>query len=137
MSKCGAWDEMRGRITDELLHEFAIVAPPERVAESLLTKYGDVFTRTGFYASYPVPPGFWSPSCATYRRGVRRSRQWQPPLQLSDLTHSSTNRIRPSDPLTDVYEIGPPAIVADGGRQHLGTVQVLVDGGFREPGLAR
>jgi hypothetical protein len=27
----------------------------------LLATYGDVFTRTGFYAPYPVPDGFWDP----------------------------------------------------------------------------
>jgi hypothetical protein len=44
-----------------MLHEFAIVAPPDQVAERLLTRYGDVFTRTGFYAPYSVPDGFWEP----------------------------------------------------------------------------
>ena len=44
---------------------------PERVAESLLTKYGDVFTRTGFYAPYPVPPGFWEPIVREVQAGVR------------------------------------------------------------------
>jgi probable F420-dependent oxidoreductase len=61
LSKRGAWEEMGGRITDEMLHEFAIVAPPQRVAEELFGKYGDVFTRTGCYAPYPVPEGFWQP----------------------------------------------------------------------------
>jgi probable F420-dependent oxidoreductase len=61
MSKRGEWDEMGRRITDEMLHEFAIVAPPGQVAERLLARYGDVFTRAGFYAPYPVPDGFWEP----------------------------------------------------------------------------
>jgi probable F420-dependent oxidoreductase len=61
LSKRGEWDEMGRRITDEMLHEFAIVAPPDQIAERLLAKYGDVFTRTGFYAPYPVPDEFWRP----------------------------------------------------------------------------
>jgi probable F420-dependent oxidoreductase len=61
MSKRGEWDEMSRRITDEMLHEFAIVAPPDQVAERLLALYGDIFTRTGLYAPYPVPEGFWEP----------------------------------------------------------------------------
>jgi len=61
LSKRGEWDEMGRRITDEMLHEFAIVAPPDKVAEQLVAKYGDVFTRTGFYAPYPMPEGFWEP----------------------------------------------------------------------------
>jgi probable F420-dependent oxidoreductase len=61
LSKQGEWNEMGRRITDEILHEFAIVAPPDKVAEQLLAKYGDVFTRASFYAPYPVPDGFWEP----------------------------------------------------------------------------
>jgi len=61
LSKRGEWDQMGRLITDEMLHEFAIVAPPDQVAERLLTRYGDVFTRTGFYTPYSVPDGFWEP----------------------------------------------------------------------------
>jgi probable F420-dependent oxidoreductase len=61
MSKRGEWEAMGRRITDEMLHEFAIVAPAEQVAEQLLARYGDVFTRTGFYAPYAMPEGFWEP----------------------------------------------------------------------------
>jgi probable F420-dependent oxidoreductase len=64
LSKRGEWDEMGRRITDEMVHEFAIVAPPDKVASELLIRYGDVFTRTGFYAPYPVPDGFWEPIIA-------------------------------------------------------------------------
>ena len=61
LSKRGEWDEMGRRITDEVLHEFAIVAPPNKVAGQLLARYGDIFTRTGFYSPYPLPEGFWEP----------------------------------------------------------------------------
>ncbi len=61
LSKRGEWDEMGRRITDEMLHEFAIIAPPDQVAEQLLAKYGEIFTRTGFYAPYLVPANFWQP----------------------------------------------------------------------------
>ncbi|MBV8966576.1 MAG: TIGR03617 family F420-dependent LLM class oxidoreductase [Mycobacteriaceae bacterium] len=61
MSKRGEWDEMGRLITDDMLHEIAIVAPPGQVAERLLAKYGDVFTRTGFYAPYAMTDGFWEP----------------------------------------------------------------------------
>lgn len=70
LAKRGAWDDMGRRVTDELLHEFAIVAPPERVAEQLLTRYGDIFTRTGCYAPYPVPDGFWEPIMREVRAGI-------------------------------------------------------------------
>lgn len=65
MSKRGQWSAMGSRITDEMLHEFAIVAPPDQVAERLLAMYSDVFTRTGFYAPYRVADGFWDPIKAT------------------------------------------------------------------------
>ncbi|OBY32534.1 TIGR03617 family F420-dependent LLM class oxidoreductase [Mycolicibacter kumamotonensis] len=71
LSKRNAWDEMGRRITDEMLHEFAIVAPPRRVAEEVLARYGDVLTRTGCYAPYPVPEGFWQPIMYEVRTGVR------------------------------------------------------------------
>lgn len=60
LSKQGDSDEMGRRIDDDVLHAFAIVAPPAQVAARLLESYGDIFTRTGFYAPYPVPDGFWS-----------------------------------------------------------------------------
>jgi probable F420-dependent oxidoreductase len=77
LSKRGEWDQMGLLITDEMLHEFAIVAPPDEVAERLLTRYGDVFTRTGFYASYPMPDGFWEPIVHELQTAslVRDSRQ--------------------------------------------------------------
>jgi alkanesulfonate monooxygenase SsuD/methylene tetrahydromethanopterin reductase-like flavin-dependent oxidoreductase (luciferase family) len=59
LSKRGEWDEMGRRITDEMLHEVAIVAPPDQVAERLLNQYADIFARTGFYAPYPAADGFW------------------------------------------------------------------------------
>jgi probable F420-dependent oxidoreductase len=61
LSKRGEWEEMGRRITDEMVHEFAIVASPDQIADRLLARYGDIFTRTGFYAPYPVPEGFWEP----------------------------------------------------------------------------
>lgn len=61
LSKRGEWDEMGRRITDDMLDAFAVVAPPSDVARQLLARYGDIFTRTGFYAPYPAPDGFWDP----------------------------------------------------------------------------
>jgi probable F420-dependent oxidoreductase len=60
-SKRGEWSAMAELITDEMLHTFAIVASPDDVAPALLDRYGAVYTRTGFYAPYPMPKGFWDP----------------------------------------------------------------------------
>ena len=45
LSKRGEWDEMATRITDEILHEFAIVAKPDEVVPALKKRFGDVFDR--------------------------------------------------------------------------------------------
>ena len=45
LSKRGEWDEMATRITDEMLDEFSIIAPPDRVVPELKGRFGDVFDR--------------------------------------------------------------------------------------------
>jgi probable F420-dependent oxidoreductase len=70
LSKRGEWDEMGRRIDDDVLGEFAVVAPPDQVAERLMARYGDVFTRLGFYAPYPTPDGFWEPIMRQVQAGV-------------------------------------------------------------------
>ena len=61
LSKRGEWDEMGRRVTDDVLDAFAVVAAPSDVPRQLLARYGDIFTRTGFYAPYPAPDGLWDP----------------------------------------------------------------------------
>jgi probable F420-dependent oxidoreductase len=61
LSKRGEWDEMGRRISDEVLDAFAVVAPPDQVAAGVLSRYGDLFTRCGLYAPYPLPDEFWRP----------------------------------------------------------------------------
>jgi probable F420-dependent oxidoreductase len=69
LSKRGEWDEMGRRISDEVLDAFAVLAPPDQVAERVLARYGDIFTRTGFYAPYPTPDGFWEPIARRVQAG--------------------------------------------------------------------
>ena len=45
LSKRGEWDEMATRISDEMIDEFAIIAPPDRVVPALKERYGDLFDR--------------------------------------------------------------------------------------------
>lgn len=55
MSKQGRWQEMGELITDDLLHAFAVVAAPDRVAEGILSRYLGLVDRTG--AAYQgLPP---------------------------------------------------------------------------------
>ena len=59
MSKEGKWQEMGELITDEILHTFAVVAEPEKVAAGLEERYGDVVQRISFYAPYASDPERW------------------------------------------------------------------------------
>jgi probable F420-dependent oxidoreductase len=59
MSKEGKWKEMGELITDEILHTFAVVAEPEKVATGLEGRYGDVVQRISFYAPYASDPARW------------------------------------------------------------------------------
>ena len=46
---------------DHVLRELCGLLRNDVRAEELLARYGDVFTRTGVYAPYPLPDGFWQP----------------------------------------------------------------------------
>lgn len=59
LSKKGSWVEMGNLITDEILHNFAVVAEPEKVATELLRRYGDVVQRISFYAPYKSDTERW------------------------------------------------------------------------------
>jgi probable F420-dependent oxidoreductase len=61
MSKRGEWDAMGTKIADDVLDAVAVVARPDQVARGILDRYGDIFTRCGFYAPYSVGDGFWEP----------------------------------------------------------------------------
>ncbi|NJC74262.1 LLM class F420-dependent oxidoreductase [Planosporangium thailandense] len=60
MSKQGRWDDMTDAIDDEVLRAFAVVGEPERVADEILRRYGDVVTRISFYAPYESDPDRWA-----------------------------------------------------------------------------
>ena len=59
MSKEGKWQEMGELITDEILHTFAVVAEPEKLAAGLEERYGDIVQRISFYAPYASDPNRW------------------------------------------------------------------------------
>jgi len=59
MSKEGKWQEMGDLITDEILHTFAVVAEPEKLAAGLDERYGDIVQRLSFYAPYASDPDRW------------------------------------------------------------------------------
>jgi len=55
MSLQGKWDEMAGVIPDEMLNEFAVVAPYDRVAGAVKERYGGLVDRVGFGAEIRTP----------------------------------------------------------------------------------
>ena len=61
LARRGAWNEMAGCITDEMLQSFAVVAPAEELAASLRTRYNGLADRLMLYL--PFRPGerddFW------------------------------------------------------------------------------
>jgi hypothetical protein len=54
MVRGGEWERIGEVITDEMLAEFALSAPPERMAAALRERYAGLLDRVSFYD--PVPP---------------------------------------------------------------------------------
>jgi probable F420-dependent oxidoreductase len=52
LSKQGKWDEMGTLIDDDVLDAFAVVGSPERVAELVHERVGDIVDRVSFYTPY-------------------------------------------------------------------------------------
>lgn len=61
LSKQGQWQEMGELIDDEVLHAFAVVAEPDRLAAGVHARWGDVSDRIMFYAPYRTDPDTWLP----------------------------------------------------------------------------
>lgn len=55
MSKRGEWLEMAASISDEMLNEFAVVAPPSELAARVKERYDGLLDRVGYY--FPFVPG--------------------------------------------------------------------------------
>ncbi|MCB9456249.1 MAG: TIGR03617 family F420-dependent LLM class oxidoreductase [Anaerolineaceae bacterium] len=54
MSRQGKWDEMWREISDEMLHEIAVVAPPDELPYKLKERYNGLLDRVGYY--FPFKP---------------------------------------------------------------------------------
>jgi hypothetical protein len=59
MSKEGRWGEMGDLIDDEILQEFAVVAPLDQVAAGLIERWGDALGRISFYTPYESDTSQW------------------------------------------------------------------------------
>jgi probable F420-dependent oxidoreductase len=71
LSRRGGWMEMPNLISDEMLHTFAIVAPPDGIAEELTKRYAGLADRVTLYV--PLIPGdrdeFWRGLATQLREG--------------------------------------------------------------------
>jgi probable F420-dependent oxidoreductase len=61
LSKQGKWAEMGELIDDDVLDAFAVVAEPDKLADGIKARFGDLATRISFYAPYQSDPGTWLP----------------------------------------------------------------------------
>ncbi|HEY3140704.1 MAG TPA: LLM class flavin-dependent oxidoreductase, partial [Acidimicrobiales bacterium] len=69
LSKEGKWVEMGTLIDDDILHTFAVVAEPEKIAPEMIRRYGDAVDRLNFYAPYESDPERWRGVMEALRTG--------------------------------------------------------------------
>jgi probable F420-dependent oxidoreductase len=67
LSKRGEWVKMGELISDDVLHAFAVVAPLDRVAAEVRTRFDGLVDRFSFYAPYKVDPEVWKGVLAGFR----------------------------------------------------------------------
>ncbi|MGI5192875.1 LLM class F420-dependent oxidoreductase [Streptomyces sp. CA-288835] len=63
------WEEMGRLVDDEVLHAFAVVAEPERVAAEIRGRYGSLVDRVSFYTAYDIDAEVWEPIVRELREG--------------------------------------------------------------------
>ena len=61
LARADRWSEMGGLISDEVMDAFAIVAPPDGIADALQARFGDIITRISLYLPYDRDPASWEP----------------------------------------------------------------------------
>jgi probable F420-dependent oxidoreductase len=54
LTKEGKWSEMWKEVPDEILHEFAVVAPPDELPYAVRERYTGLLDRVGYY--FPFDP---------------------------------------------------------------------------------
>ena len=53
------WEAMGALVPDEVLHDFAIVAEPDRVADAVRARFGGLIDRFSFYPTYEIDASVW------------------------------------------------------------------------------
>lgn len=54
------WEKMASLVSDDVLHEFAIVAEPQLLAEAIRDRFSGLIDRFSFYPSYEVDDAVWN-----------------------------------------------------------------------------
>ena len=67
LSKRGEWVKMGELITDDVRDAFAVVAPLDRVAAEVRSRFDGLVDRFSFYAPYKVDPEVWQGVLAGFR----------------------------------------------------------------------
>jgi probable F420-dependent oxidoreductase len=67
LSKQGRWEAMGALVTDEMLDTFAVVAPPDDLADRILDRWGGIADRFTFYTPYEIEPAILEALVATLR----------------------------------------------------------------------
>jgi probable F420-dependent oxidoreductase len=64
------WEAMGALVDDEVLHAFAVVAEPARLAAEIRHRYGALVDRVSFYTAYDIAPDIWDPVVHELRDGT-------------------------------------------------------------------
>lgn len=66
LARDGKWDEMRNQISDEMLEQFAVIAPRDELAAAARARYEGLLDRVGYYQSFepgdPAQETWWAES---------------------------------------------------------------------------
>lgn len=66
-TRSGDWAAMGELVSDEVLHEVAVVAEPDGVAAAITGRYGDLLDRVALNAPYHLDPDIWAAIAAALR----------------------------------------------------------------------
>ena len=68
LTKQGRWAEMKALVSDDVLHQFAVVCQPADVAAELVRRYSGLVDRLSFNAPYEADPEYWAATVSEVRR---------------------------------------------------------------------
>jgi probable F420-dependent oxidoreductase len=74
LSKQGEWVKMAELIDEDVLNAFAVVTEPDKVADEIVGRYGDMVDRFSFYAPYASDESQWSATLATFKEKAAAKR---------------------------------------------------------------